>query len=240
MRLNRLILFATITTAATAGAAFAQADPEGPPEMAPAEAPAAAPAYQYEHSRDLLLPPADGRWMPRSHFGVGLFVGGGVSDFTDVFARNQTNVGGSWTARVTVGTRSIVGLEGSYVGGANPLSGLGGGNATLVRNGLEGVVRLNLPLYARSTLLEPYIFGGAGWNAYQVTNTSSLSTASVSSQADNTLSVPLGIGFTVGYHGFLADLRYTFRPTYDQSTIVNASGTGLTNWDAGGMIGYEF
>ncbi|HLK89048.1 MAG TPA: hypothetical protein VKZ18_04085 [Polyangia bacterium] len=265
MRLNRSILFAIMTTAATTGAAFAQTDAENPPSappgtevqptpetMAPPEAtppppeatpapmapPTAVPVYP-DHNADVLVPEAQGRWMPMSRIGVGAFVGGGVTDFTGGTARNQTNTGGSWTARVTAGTRSIVGVEGSYIGGANTIHGLGG-NADLVRNGIEGVLRLNLPLYARDTLLEPYIFGGAGWNGYRVTNFSSLSTASFTSGTDNTLSVPLGVGFTVGYHGFLADLRYTIRPTYDQSTLVNASGTGLTNWDAGGMIGYEF
>lgn len=262
MRLNRAILIATITTtAATASAALAQTDTENPPsappetqvqpapattepaelppEPPPMAAPATAPAYSASHA-DVVPPEAGARWMPASRIGVGVFAGGGVTDFTDGAARSQTNTGGSWTARVTAGTRSVVGVEGSYVGGANTISGLGNGNATLVRNGVEGVLRINLPLYAHDTLLEPYIFGGAGWNAYRVTNYNSLSTASVSSGTDNTLTIPLGLGFTVGYHGFLADLRYTIRPTYDQSTLVDRSGTALTNWDAGGMIGYEF
>jgi hypothetical protein len=231
MRLNRCVLFATITIAAIGGAAFAQTETESPPPVPPATS---------DHTADVLPAPPQRHWIPASRVGVGVFAGGGVTDFTAGAARNQTNTGGSWTARITAGTRTVAGVEGSYVGGANTISGLGTGNATLVRNGLEGVLRLNLPLYARDTLLEPYIFGGLGWNAYRVSNYSSLSTASVTSGTDNTLSVPLGIGFTVGYHGFLADLRYTFRPTYDQSTLVNQSDTALTNWDAGGMIGYEF
>src|SRR5579871_2280888 len=140
MRLNRSILFAIMTTAATTGAAFAQTDAENPPSappgtevqptpetMAPPEAtpppmapPTAVPVYP-DHNADVLVPEAQGRWMPMSRIGVGAFVGGGVTDFTGGTARNQTNTGGSWTARVTAGTRSIVGVEGSYIGGANTI-----------------------------------------------------------------------------------------------------------------------
>jgi hypothetical protein len=210
-----------------------------PAEPAPVAAPAMAPGYP-AHTSDVLPAPPHATWWPMSQIGIGVYAGGGVTDFTEGVARNQTNTGGSWTARIAAGTRSIVGVEGSYVGGANTISGLGTGSATLVRNGLEGVLRINVPLYAQSTLLEPYIFGGAGWNAYHVTNSSSLATASFSTGTDNTLSVPLGAGFTVGYHGFLADLRYTIRPTYDQTIFANQTSSALSNWDAGGMIGYEF
>jgi hypothetical protein len=268
MRLN-LILFATsITAAAATGTALAQTDMENPPstpsdtqvqptpettqpapaamqppEMTPAPveaAPMAAPAPAYPAHSDILPAPRHATWWPASQIGVGVFAGGGVTDFTEGIARNQTNTGGSWTARITAGTRSIISAEGSYIGGANTISGLGSGTATLVRNGVEGVLRINIPLYAQSTLLEPYILGGAGWNAYHVTNYSSVAQASFNSGTDNTLSVPLGVGFTVGTHGFLADLRYTIRPTYDQSIFANQSSSALSNWDAGGMIGYEF
>jgi hypothetical protein len=119
------------------------------------------------------------------------------------------------------------------------LSGFGLGNATLVRNGLEGAVRINAPLYSYDTLFEPYGIVGVGWNTYRIANFNS-NTASVSGTTDNTVSIPMGVGFMVGYRGFMADVRYTFRPTYDQSIFVNQSSNALSNWDLGGMIGYEF
>jgi hypothetical protein len=181
------------------------------------------------------------KWMPTTGFGVGLFVGGGVTDYTGSAARDQTSTGGSWTGRLTLGTRSIVGLEGSYIGGANTIHGFtNNNNATLIRNGIEGAVRINLPLYVNQTLLEPYISGGVGWNDYRVTNYNTAINASVSTGTDSTLSIPLAGGFTFGYHGFLADLRYTIRPTYDQQILINQSSSALTNWDVGGMVGYEF
>lgn len=270
MRLNRYILFATTIIAAAAGrTAFAQTSTENPPSTPPdtqvqpapeatpppetapavpaepapmaAPAPTTVPAYPaYPAHADIPPPPPHERWWPLSQIGVGVFAGGGVTDFTEGVARNQTNTGGSWTARITAGTRGFIGVEGSYVGGANTVSGLGTGTATLLRNGIEGALRINIPLYAQSTLLEPYIFGGAGWNAYHVTNYSALVNASFTTGTDNTLSIPLGVGFTVGYRGFLADLRYTIRPTYDQSIFAGQSSSALSNWDAGGMIGYEF
>jgi hypothetical protein len=218
---------------------MAQPPPAEPVPMTAPPPPVAYPAYP-AHVTDMPPPPAHERWWPMSQIGVGLFAGGGVTDYTNSVARNQTNTGGSWTARITAGTRGFVGVEGSYIGGANTVVGLGNSNATLVRNGLEGALRINIPIYAQSTLLEPYISGGAGWNSYHVTNYSSRASASFTSGTDNTVSIPLAAGFTVGYRGFLADLRYTIRPTYDQNIFLTQSSSALSNWDAGGMIGYEF
>jgi len=200
-------------------------------------APAPYPNNQYS---DVVVPPTvRGHWMPASVYGVAIMAGGGVTDFTEGATRSETSTGGSWTARLAFGTRSILGFEASYIGGANNINALGFGNTTLVRNGAEGALRLNAPLYAHDTLLEPYAFGGVGWNTYRLSNVNNV-TASVSTSADNTVSIPLGIGFATGYHGFIADLRYTIRPTYDQNLFRDQSSSALSNWDFGGMIGYEF
>jgi hypothetical protein len=217
-----------------------------PPEASPpvvepapvAPAPVVVPPYP-DRGSDILLPQPYTRWRPRSGMGLALMVGGGVTDFTGGTTRGETTTGGAWTARMVVATRSIIGFDASYVGGANTLTGLGGGNTTLVRNGLEGAVRINAPLYSFDTLFEPYAIAGVGWNAYRVANVSS-NTASVSASTDNTVSIPMGLGFALGYRGFMADVRYTYRPTYDQSIFVNQTSGALTNWDLGGMLGYEF
>jgi hypothetical protein len=213
-----------------------EAEPVAPTPGAPA--PVAGPPYPDRQS-DILLPQPYTRWRPRSGMGLALMVGGGVTDFTGGTTRNETSTGGAWTARLAIATRSIVGFDASYVGGANTLSGLGTGSTTLVRNGLEGAVRINAPLYSFDTLFEPYAIVGVGWNAYRLANVSG-NTASVSATTDNTVSIPMGLGFALGYRGFMADIRYTYRPTYDQSIFVNQSSGALTNWDLGGMVGYEF
>jgi hypothetical protein len=214
---------------------------EPAPEAAPAPVsppPAFGPPYPDRRS-DVLLPQPYTRWTPRSGMGLAMMVGGGVTDFTGGTTRNETSTGGAWTARLAVATRSIVGFDASYVGGANTLSGLGAGNATLVRNGLEGAVRINAPLYSFDTLFEPYALVGVGWNAYRLANINS-NAASISATTDNTVTIPMALGFALGYRGFMADIRYTYRPTYDQSTFFNQSSGALTNWDLGGMVGYEF
>jgi hypothetical protein len=248
MKLDRLIvlpILLVVSAAVVGGArsAFAQADTEMPADDAADTTepplPAEVPPYPDRRS-DVLGPPEKAPiWMPMSGVGMALFVGGGVTDFLEASARNDTRTGGAWTARLTVGTRSIVAVDASYVGGANAINGLGGGNATLLRNGLEGALRLNAPLVARDTLLEPYALAGIGWNSYHLTGTSGAS-ASLSPITDSTLSVPLAAGFTVGYHGFLADLRFTLRPTYGQNVFTGETGSALSNWDLGAMLGYEF
>jgi Outer membrane protein beta-barrel domain len=177
---------------------------------------------------------------PDSRIGMAILAGGGVTDFTQETTRNETGVGGSWDVRAMVGTRCRFGFELSYINGANAIKGLGlSDSSKLVRNGIEGALRLQAPLYQQKTLLEPYIFGGLGWNAYRVTNVDP-DLASVTKNGDNTVAVPLGVGFMVGYRGFVADLRYTVRPTYQQTLLAGQGANGLTNWDAGAMIGFEF
>jgi hypothetical protein len=178
--------------------------------------------------------------IPDSGIGLAILAGGGVTDFTQGTTRAETDVGGSWDVRLMVATRYRIGFEASYIGGANAIKGLGlSGNSKLVRNGIEGAFRVQAPLYHRKTLLEPYVFGGLGWNTYRVTNVNS-DLASVTTNGDNMVSVPLGAGFMVGYKGFVGDLRYTFRQTSQQTILADLGTNGLTNWDAGAMIGFEF
>jgi hypothetical protein len=249
-------MIATATAMAMGIAATAVAEPvskrsvdgEAPAAEEPAPAPEAmpAPAPVYVPESDVVpIAPKPARWAPASKLGMSIMGGGGVTNFTGNTASDATNVGGSWTARFAVGTRRWVGFEGAYIGGTNSLNNLLVNNdfntTRLNRNGLEGALRLNAPLYAKNTLLSPYLLGGVGWNSYRLSNfNSATSDVSLASGNDNTVSIPLGTGFSVGYKGFIADVRYTIRPTYGQQTFLNASSGGLTNWDAGGMVGYEF
>ncbi len=181
---------------------------------------------------------SDGK--PDSKVGLAVMAGGGITDFTRGATRSETTVGGSWDVRALVATRTFLGFEVSYIGGANPIKALGvAGDGKLVRNGVEGALRVQLPLYHRSTLLEPYLLGGLGWNSYRVTSVETYS-SSVTTSADDTVAVPFGAGFMVGYKGFLVDVRSTIRPTFRQTILGGQGATGLSNWDAGGMIGFEF
>jgi hypothetical protein len=200
--------------------------------------PVAPPAAQPPGERAEEPPP---RWKPLSSFGMTLAAGGGLTDFTSSGAREVTDLGGAWDIRMAFRTRRLLGFEISYIGGANVVHSLGlDTTATkLIRNGVEGAMRLNAPFYVKDTLLEPYFAGGLGWNGYRITNVET-ATASVSPSGQNTLAVPIAAGFLAGYKGFVADFRGTFRPTFGQTTLRGAGDTALTNWDVGGMIGFEF
>lgn len=206
-----------------------------PPPEAPS--PAAPPAVQPAGDH----PDEPPRWRPLSDFGMTVAAGGGVTDFLSEGARQVTDVGGTWDIRMAFRTRRVVGFEASYVGGANVVHGLGlqTTHTKLIRNGVEAMVRLNLPRTHGDTLLEPYVAGGVGWNGYRITNVETGS-ASVSPNGQSTLAVPLAAGFVTGYKGFVADLRGTFRPTWGQSTLRGVGTAALTNWDVGAMVGFEF
>jgi hypothetical protein len=227
---QKIGLLAAAVTVAAAGNAGAQSSPSSAPPTTSAETPGGAGGQE----------PAP-RWTPLSRFGMTLAGGGGVTAFTGSGTRDVAQTGGSWAVRLTFRTRRLLGPEISYIGGANRLHSLGldTSDTRLIRNGIELALRLNAPLYLRDTLLEPYFTGGVGWNGYRITNASS-ATASASPTSANTVALPLAVGFAVGYKGFLADLRTTIRPTYRQTTLPDQGSGALTNWDFGGMIGFEF
>lgn len=182
-----------------------------------------------------------GRERPASYVGIGAMVGGGVMGFVDNQTRAFAGTGGSWEARVTVGTRTAFALEAAYVGSAQGLSALGLSNsAKLVGNGAEAALRLNLTRSA----IQPYIFGGAGWTHYKV-DTSGSNTSSLL-DSDDVLTVPFGAGISFRLpQGLLLDLRATGRAAYYDDLMAGAyANTGkdarLHSWNAGGRLGWEF
>jgi hypothetical protein len=177
----------------------------------------------------------------KSRIGISIQGGGGVTDFTGSNARTVTDTGGSWDIRAVFGTRQVLALEAAYVGSARGLTtgSLAANDMNLIGNGLEANLRLNAPFLQGMTLLEPFIFVGAGWSHYYVSNdlVNSFTVAS-----DNVGTVPMGLGLAVGYRGFLAEARFTYRPTYDDNDMVftNGANLGLDSWNASLMLGYEF
>ncbi|HVT05870.1 MAG TPA: hypothetical protein VHO67_00350 [Polyangia bacterium] len=173
-----------------------------------------------------------------SRVGVGLLLGGGYTQFTNSGIRNSTGDGGYWNVRVVEGTRQFVGFEAAYVGDARGMTGLGfSNNARLISNGVEGVLRLNVPIVRGPSLVEPFGFVGVGWQHYQITNNST-ALADVSSK-DDVLTVPFGGGLEFAYHGFMADARFTYRETY-YNNLLGPQGGDLNNWNVGGQVGFEF
>ncbi len=186
----------------------------------------------------------------RSGMGVSVLLGGGVAQFTNSTMRGTTsNLGGLWDLHVTFGTHLPLALDLAYVGSATHIGGLPTGNtATLIGSAAEGTLRWNvLPNFAWT----PYIFGGVGYQRYDVTGGSvSLSDSGMNS-GDNLLSVPAGLGFVWrGNNGLVADVHGTYRFTWFQDLVL-ANGAPITgtsssnfvkmnNWGASASIGYEF
>lgn len=171
-------------------------------------------------------------------FGMGLTVGGGVVGFTDSDFNNNLHTGGGWEARATFGTKLPLAFEAAYVGTANRLNTFGvEDNAALVSNGVEGNLRLNLS----NTIVKPYLVAGAGWKHYSVNNTDT-NTSSLE-DSDDVIEVPMGVGVSYNYSNFIADVRGTFRPAFDNDLMRSEVGNDdneLHTWKVGANLGFEF
>jgi hypothetical protein len=177
----------------------------------------------------------DGLIMPED---MSLSIGAGVTGFTDSNMRDYANVGGSWEARLTAGTRSTLAVEAAYVGSAQSIDALGlDNNAILVGNGAEGLARVNLT----KSGVQPFIVAGVGWTRYDTTN-ADVNTSAVSSK-DNVFQIPLGLGVGYRYDKFIFDARAMFRPSFDNDLVAKQTGGSTTRLDSlTGMIhgGFEF
>lgn len=145
--------------------------------------------------REALLELEDGSLTPEfsTPVGVSLMIGGGPTGFLETDSRQLTDVGGGWDARVTVGTRSVIGVELGYIGAAQNISSAGlDTDAYLLKNGAEAVAHLNI----LNGPVQPYLLAGAGWTNYRLTNDSFNDTPIPN--ADNMAHFPLGVG--VGVH----------------------------------------
>jgi hypothetical protein len=201
----------------------AEATPE--PEPAPTPYPSAAEQ----------VPPAP---TGLAAIGMGFSLGGGVMDFTDSEARALTQVGGSWEARLLIGTHTPAALELAYVGSAQGMDVAGLDTDTfLVGNGGEGALRLQLPV----TFVRPYALIGLGWIHYSLTNNEVNNTALEDS--DDVLTVPMGLGITLrAPFGGTFDVRGTFRAAYmdDLMTGIYGEQAQLHTWNVDARLGWEF
>jgi hypothetical protein len=179
--------------------------------------------------------------------GVSAILGGGVTGFTDKTMRSTTaNAGGLWDLRVTLGSHLPLALDISYLGSATNINGLPTGNkGTLIGTTVEGALRYNvLPHYA----FTPYVFGGVGWQRYDVTQTTVSLTDSGMNDHDNLLEFPMGAGLAYRTGGFVVDVRGTFRAAMDQNLVLttptltptSSDFAAMHTWEASAALGYEF
>lgn len=211
-----------------------EAGVEPPPTTEPATPPptyTAVPEQQPEQER------RGGRFTPH---GLAVSVGGGVTGLIDSQANDIINEGGAWEARITYGTYLPVAFEAAYVGSAQGMDALGlDDDAILLGSGVEGVVRVNI---LQDLPVQPYVFGGAGYTYYNITN-ESFNTSNVD-QDDHTFQIPLGAGVGFRAFGALLDIRGTVRPVFDDSMLdqatANQDDASLDNWGLTGRVGFEF
>lgn len=176
-----------------------------------------------------------------SGIGIGFTIGGGVNGFVDGDIRDQTqdDVGGAWAARMTIGTHTPLGLDVSYTGSTTDLRSLdaAGGDApspNLFTTTVEGALRWNmLPHY----MINPYVFGGAGWTRLDINDEPALSDV----EASEDLAVfPIGAGVAWrDTSGVVLDARGTYRFSED-ATLLTGVDSNFDTWEASANLGYEF
>lgn len=176
------------------------------------------------------------RGAPASGYGIEVALGGGVTNFTEDAARALTDVGGAWNLRLSFGTRSFAGFEAAYVGSAQGVAAPGlDPDAYLVSNGVEGALRLNVPLSYRDWMFSPFALVGIGWTRYDIVN-EAFNTSPVAND-DDVVMLPLGAGIAASYRGFMFDTRFTYRAAYDDDLLGNAN---MHNWILSANLGREF
>jgi len=174
--------------------------------------------------------------------GVGLSAGAGVNSFANENLDAITDTGGAWSARLQFGTRAPISLEAAYIGTANRIATLGLDDATLLSNGAEGALLLNLvraPLTADgAVMLKPYLLAGFAWKHYELTG-ADFNTSSVRDN-DDVYEVPLGGGLALNVDRFLADARFDYRPSLDADLIATDDDSSMQTWTVTGRLGVEF
>ena len=166
--------------------------------------------------------------------GAYFLAGGGVSDFANEALRDSFKVGGAWDLRLGIGSRYFLGGELAYVGSARGGDGVG---YNLLSNGGEAVVRVQYPAKVSGWLIEPFAFGGIGFNRLTFLDDST------NRDGQSIGTIPFGAGVMAGYRHMLIDARFTYRPAFGDSEVVLAR-TGvqenLHSWAVMASVGYEF
>jgi hypothetical protein len=175
--------------------------------------------------------------------GMSLSFGGGLAEFTNQTMRDTTGTAGTWAVRATLGTKSPLGFEGSYIGSAQTINALGIENdAMLVGNGVQGALRLNAVIGSPIT---PFVFGGVAWNHYSLTNTAT--NTSAISDTDDLLEVPVGLGIGGSWKGLGYDVRGEMRFATNEDLVPqlsagrdNGSHADMHRWGVNATLGWGF
>lgn len=175
--------------------------------------------------------------------GVSLVAGAGVVGFTNGGMRENlsTDLGPGVNARITLGTRTGLGVEVGFLGTTGTIQALTGmETGTLFGTTIEGALRYNLrPLETWN----PYVTAGVGGQRYTVSGDLDLATAGVK-DSDVSLIFPVALGLVVHPSAtFLIDVRATVRPNANGRLVLEQMGGSdyrpLHAWEVGAAVGFE-
>ncbi|HVK72995.1 MAG TPA: hypothetical protein VM734_06725 [Kofleriaceae bacterium] len=220
-----------------------------PPEPAPVQVQPAGVEYAEMPSEPLI-----------GH-GFGFYVGGGVDGFLSDTVNDLNSVSGTWDARFVVGTRSRIAFEAAYVGSAGSIDALlGPGDGTLIGSSVVGNVRLNILV---NDPWQPFVFVGAGWTNYTITDNDFSLAANAMQGSDNLFTMPLGVGMAyrfdqLGIKGLSLDARALFNVNFGEDLVANDvfvddgvvidedvfffdnNSADMSTWAVNARVGYEF
>jgi len=176
--------------------------------------------------------------------GLGVSIGGGVVGFVDEEARDLTDIGGSWEARLTFGTHLPVGLEAAYIGSAQAIESAAispalNDDIVLLGNGAELALRVQLPTF----FVQPYALAGLGWTYYTLANEEETGPLDGN---DHVLTPPLGVGVALrAPFGATFDVRGIYKFAFGADMFNGVyEGTGdsaaFDSWMVNGRLGWTF
>jgi hypothetical protein len=187
-------------------------------------------------AQTVIRDPADpAAWRPGSRVGNAVMLGGGFGNFTGDYLMDQTSPAAAWGLRWVGGTRSVIGGEFAYLGGINSLQGTVTDDYLLSIN-VDGSVRVGWPMPVHSALLAPFAFGGVGWTRYGLVNQGP-NRGVLTSGTDHQVTIPMGLGFGFGYHGFMAEARGTYRQAFEEELFGSRD---MSTWGVSLSLGGEF
>lgn len=162
--------------------------------------------------------------------------GVGAGNYFGTALNSTTDAGVAWDARLTFGAHSIIALEAGYIGSQNNVDNQNGNHGHLAAHGVDTDFRLQLP-----TTVQPYVFGGVGYNHMEVIHNGSVSNAGPLSSTDDQVTVPAGAGLSgyLGKHATL-DVRGTYRFIPDNGLTEMSTNRNLHQWIAQANLGYVF
>ena len=171
-----------------------------------------------------------------------LTAGAGVADYSFGPMRTATETGAEWDLRYTIGARSLVAFETGYMGTYNkmqsPVEGANSIAPYIVNNSVDSDLRLNLLPFR----VQPYVFGGLGYNHASVSNLADApGMATRFRTSDDQFLVPAGGGLAL--HVFKhtnIDARFTYRAIFKDSLDRDNPDSRLDQWVVTGRMGYTF